>query len=145
MRVARVILLGLVAGPLAVLLVVWVGGCAIISVDRGKVVADHEAVLKQLPQYPGAKLGQDFSIGQSGGTDSGPPYKSFSTYRYYQLPHPVPGAKLMSYFHHAMGAQWKWGSMQNCNASFTGLNGFQVYLEFPGCTSDVTWYRMVID
>lgn len=151
MRVAKVILLGLIGGPLVVLLIAWVGGCAIISVDKGSAVAKNEAVLNELRQYPGAKLTSDYSLGVPGGpgwNENGPPYKGYNTYRTYQLAHPVPADELLAFFQHGMGPHWKWVINPNgCAANLMSPEGVTVYLQVVAraCSGDTTSYTMNVD
>jgi hypothetical protein len=149
MRVAKVILLGLVGGPLAVLLVVWVGGCAIVSVDKGTAVGRNEAVLNELHQYPQAKLVQDYSNGVPGGpgwNENGPPYKGYNTFRTYRLVRPVPAIELIGFFRHRLGPQWKWaGPSESCQVNLTSPEGVTVYLQVFACSGDTDSYSMQVD
>ena len=148
MRVAKVILLGLIFGPLAVLFIAWVSGCAIISVDKGTAVGRNEAVLNEVHQYPGAKLTSDYSLGVPGGpgwNENGPPYKGYNTFRTYQLAHPVAAAEFFAFFQHSMGPHWRWArAPESCQANLTSPEGVTVYLE-AACRGDTTAYRMSVD
>jgi hypothetical protein len=154
MRVAKVILLGLIGGPLAVLFIAWVSGCAIISVDKGSAVGRNEAVLNELHQYPGAKLTADYSLGVPGGggwNENGPPYKGYNTFRTYQLAHPVAAAELIAFFQNSTGPHWKWASApeQSCQANLTSPEGVMVYLQVsaPSCSghANTASYSMQVD
>lgn len=153
MRVAKVILLGLIFGPLAVLFIAWVSGCAIISVDKGSAVGQNEAVLNELHQYPGAKLTADYSLGVPGGggfNDNGPPYRGYNTFRTYQLANPVAAGDVIAYFQNNMGPHWKWISNPNgCQAILTSPDGARVYLQVsaPSCSgdTDTASYSMQVD
>ena len=152
MRVAKVILLSLIGGPLAVLFIAWVSGCLIISVDKGSAVGRNEAVLNQVPQYAGAKLTADYSNGVPGGpgwNENGPPYKGFNTYRTYQLAHPVPATDLIAFLQNRMGPHWRWVTNPNgCAANLISPDGVTVYLQVIGpstCSGNTTSYTMNVD
>jgi len=104
---SAVVLLGSGAA-IVVVLVLWVGGCAARSVDEGDYVSHNEAVIRSVPQYPGAVLVNSYSIGipKPGGlNENGPPYGAFDTWHVYRLPPAIPVPAVIRHFESLSG----WG------------------------------------
>lgn len=108
--VREAVVIGAICGVVALLLVVWVGGFAVVSVDEADYVAHNEAVLRTVPEYPGAVLARQYSIGipKPGGFDrNGPLYGSFVTWHTYGVSRPVPVQAIIRHFHRVL-AGWEW-------------------------------------
>src|SRR5256885_1477308 len=104
------VLIGGIGGAIAVVLILWFGGCAVQSVDEGDYVSHNEAVYRIVPEYPGATLVNSYSIGIPGGggfNDNGPPYKAFDTWHAYQLRSRVPSQTIIRHFHRVL-SDWQW-------------------------------------
>jgi len=85
-------------------------GCRVRSVDEAKYVALNDAVLETIPVYPGARLVNSFSKGQTAGdsclpTENGPPYGSFTSDWVYSTD-ATPG-RIIRYYRRALAGEWE--------------------------------------
>lgn len=99
------VVIGVICGAVVLLLFFWIGGST-ASVDEQAYVAHNEAVIRSVPQYPGAVLVNSYSIGvpRPGGlNENGPPYSAFDTWHIYQVSPPVPVQAVIRHFENLPG------------------------------------------
>lgn len=74
---------------------------------KAAAIRKIDVLLATIPQYPGARLAgrQDFSTNYKVGVDHYIDAEPYSSDLYYDLPQPVPGAKLQRYFGKVMDAR----------------------------------------
>jgi hypothetical protein len=98
-----------------------VAGCRLRSVDKASYVAENEAILRRLPGFPGARLSNSYSIGETASDTclpvaNGQPYGSFTTAHIYKTATPHRrGAILRYYRNHLLARGWRWVARSGLN------------------------------
>jgi hypothetical protein len=98
-------------------------GCTLRSVDKASYVARNRAVLRELPAYPGARLVNSYSVGQSatGGfppRENGPPYDAYYTWNVYETPPGQDGGAGGFYGSVLPRRGWRWIGGFDCDSSY---------------------------
>src|SRR4051794_14466399 len=91
-----------------------VAGCKLRSVDKGKEIALNEAVVRDVPLFPGARLVDTFAIGDKRGNGwpaedepgSGP-NTGYRLYKTYELPRGTASRKVLAFYEDALRDTWR--------------------------------------
>lgn len=95
--------------------------CRLRSVDKASYVAENEAILRRLPRFPGARLSNSYSIGETASDTclpvaNGQPYGSFTTTHIYKTATPHRRGAIVSYYRkHLLARRWRWVARSGLN------------------------------
>jgi len=91
-----------------------VAGCRLRSVDRASYVAENEAIFRRIPGFPGARLSNSYSTGETAidtclPIANGEPYGNFTTTHVYRTARPHRRGAIVRYYRKRLLARgWRW-------------------------------------